>query len=460
MKIGTANSWRRDSPPYGEDGVTSSMERWQGNTQPYPNPSIPPQHYEAWHGPPVTNPQSGVWFRGPPGGPPYGPPVAPGGFPMEPYSYYRPHIPPALANPQPGPPPGGRPRGHHPKNGDMYRPHMPDAYIRPGMPIRPGFYPGPVAYEGYYGGGPMGYCNSNDRDVPFMGMAPAGTSVYNNYKSQNAPEPGNSQGRSGGYGSTGKTLVSEHVESGHPHDSQGPYKVLLKQQNGWDGKNEEKKWEDTTTTNATYIEKGDQPKMSSWENDRRSDYRNNGEMGLRRMAPGQEISSQTYDDQQSYSSAPVKVKSPESVGNVKAFDDSSARNLECASSGLPEVRGPVSAVPKDSTLIRKIEGLNAKVRASDGHDITSITSWEEQKNIIHVHNAKANHSANEGGSGFVHTERSHAVGIMNSASHEIGVSAGDKSLESTAAGGTAISRFFSLFLVRFLLTINSYFRCL
>ncbi|KAB1200926.1 Protein MODIFIER OF SNC1 1 [Morella rubra] len=442
VRSSTSNSWRRENPPYSEDAVTSSMEHWQADPQPYPNPSIPAHHFEAWHGPPVTSPPTGVWFRGPPGGPPYGPPVAPGGFPMEPFPYYHPQVPAtALTNPQPGPPPGGGPRGHHPKNGDLYRPHMSDAYIRPGMPIRPGFYPGPVAYEGYYGR-PVSYCGSNERDISFMGMA-AGPSVYNRYSPQNAPEPNNPQGRSGGYSSSGKTLASEHGESGHPHDTRGPYRVLLKQQNGWDGKNEEKKWEGETSTNATHVEKGDQPGVSSWETDWRSDYRNDEDMGFRRMAPGQEVSSQTYDERQSSYSVPAKVKSPERVENVKVFDDVSARNSEHASSGLPEVPGSVSAVLKDYSLIQKIEGLNAKARASDGqHDIKSVSSWEEHNNKSQVHNAKANHSADEGGSGSVYSERTHATGITNPASREMGVSAGDKSLESTAASGTISRRSF------------------
>ncbi|XP_040989897.1 protein MODIFIER OF SNC1 1-like isoform X3 [Juglans microcarpa x Juglans regia] len=381
-KSGIANSWRQDNPPYSKDIGTSGVEKWQADPQPYPNANIP-HHFEAWHGPPVTNPPSGVWFRGPLGGPPYGPPVGPGGFPIEPFPYYRPQMPPtALASPQPGPPPGGGPRGHHPKNGDLYRPHIPDSYIRPGMPIRPGFYPSPVAYEGYYGG-PMGYCNSNERDVPFMGMV-AGPSLYNRFSTQNAPEPNNSLGRSGGYGSTGKTMVPEHVESGHPHDTRGPYKVLLKQQNDWDGKIEEKKWEATIATSAGYVEKGNRPGMSSRENDWRSDYGNDERMGLRETVPSQEISIQTYDNQRS-SSVPVKAKSPESVGNTKAIDDISARNLESASTGLPEI-------------------------------------------------------TDEGGRGFVYPEIIHASEITNPASREMGVSVGDKSLESTAASRTTISR--------------------
>uniref|UniRef100_A0A2N9GRC8 BAT2 N-terminal domain-containing protein n=1 Tax=Fagus sylvatica TaxID=28930 RepID=A0A2N9GRC8_FAGSY len=170
LKSGTANSWRRDNHPYSEEGVTASVEQWQqGDPQPYPNPSIPPQHYEAWHGPPVTNPPG--YFRGPPGGPPFGAPVAP----------------------------GGAPRGHHPKNGDLYRPHMPDAYIHPGMPMRPGF---------------------------------------TWYSSQNAPEPGNSQ-KIWWIWFYWQNFGCRSVESGHPHDTRGPYKVL-KQQNGWEKEGREK----------------------------------------------------------------------------------------------------------------------------------------------------------------------------------------------------------------------------
>lgn len=456
VKSDTANSWRRDQR---EDAIPSGVEKWQTDPQLYPNSGIPPHHFEAWHGPPVTNPPGAVWFRGPPGGHPYGPPVGPGAFPMEPFPYYHPQMPATtLANPQPGPPPGGGPRGHHPNNGDLYRPHMTDAYIRPGMPIRPGFYPGPVAYEGYYSG-TMGYCNSNERDVPFMGMA-TGPPIYNRFSTQNAPEPTSiSQGRSGGYGSTGKTMVPEHMESGHPHDTRGPYKVLLKQQNDWDGENGERKGEGTIATNAAAcIEKGDQPGMSSWENDWRSDYRNDEEISLRKMAPSQETSSQTHDVRCS----PVlfKAKSPKNMGNMKAMDDTSASNLEYASSGSPEVPGSVSAVSKDSTLIKKIEGLNAKARVSDRqHDITSVSSREGQNNKFLVHNAKANHPADEGGRGFVYTERIHATGITNPASCEMGVSVGDKSLESMVARGTTISRFLMLFLYDHQICIT-YVRCL
>ncbi|XP_024170272.1 protein MODIFIER OF SNC1 1 isoform X1 [Rosa chinensis] len=405
VKSGTGNSWKRENPSYNEDGGRPGMEKWQGNPQPYPGASVPPQHYDAWHGGPVhpqggpvPHPQGGVWFRGPPGGPPFGAQVPPGGFPMEPFPYYPPQIPAAaLANPQPVPPTGAGPRGHHPKNGEMYRPHMPEAYIRPGMPIRPGFYPGPVAFEGYYGS-PMGYCNSNERDVPFVGM-PAGPPVYNRYPSQSAPEPG----RPSGYGPTSQTGLPEKIASGHPHDTRGPYKVLLKQHDGWDRRNEEQRSEVAVTTNASCLESEDQPRALSLENDWRSDRRKEGERDRRSERPA----SQNSD--RGASSARVKVKSPESLGNMRAADAIPVKKLETEACGTQDIAQTLSA--KDPSLIQKIEGLNAKARVSDGRgDTASVSIREEQRKTFQV-NPKSNSSVNETGSGS-------ATEIINS-SHEV-----------------------------------------
>ncbi|OMO67543.1 hypothetical protein COLO4_30100 [Corchorus olitorius] len=409
-----------------EDGVRPSMEKWhadpQGPHPPYPNTGIPPQHYDAWHGPPINNHPGGVWYRGPPGGPPYGPP--PGAFPMEPFPYYRPQIPGnALGNPQPVPPPGAGPRGPHPKNGDMYRGPMPDAFVRPGMPIRPPFYPGPVAYEGYYGP-PMGYCNSNERDIPFMGM-PAGPSPHNRYPGQNAPDHGGSHARPSGYGPPGKALAAEHLESGHPHDVRGPYKVLLKQHDGWEGKDEENRWEDNAT--AT-VEKGDRRRTSSWENDWKADQRKEEEVRIRRdQSPGQII------DHHGGDSILGKVKSSDAVDNAKAYDDISAKRVEYSE---------VPATTKDSNLIQQIEGLNAKARASDGRlESVSVYNREEQKNKSQVVNAKAKHFANEvaTGSRAAFTDKMPASGMSEPTSNEVGFSAADKSLD-VPAGGAGVNR--------------------
>ncbi|XWS60767.1 hypothetical protein CRYUN_Cryun07bG0065300 [Craigia yunnanensis] len=427
LKSGTANSWRRDNPPYGEDGVWPSMEKWQADPKgphPYPNTGFPPQHYDAWHGPPINNHPGGVWYRGPPAGPPYGPPVAPGGFPLEPFPYYRPQIPgSALANPQPVPPPGAGPRGPHPKNGDMYRGPIPDAFVRPGMPIRPAFYPGLVAYEGYYAP-PMGYCNSNERDIPFMGM-PAGPHAHNRYPGQNAPDPGGSHARPSGYGPPGKALAAEHLESGHPRDTRGPYKVLLKQHDGWEGKDEEHRSEDNVKAN---VEKSDQQR-TSWENDWKADQRKE-EVNLRTVV--EEVSTQIIDHHGG-DSILGKVKSSKGEENAKAYADISVKKMD-----HPEVPGAA----KDPSLIQKIEGLNAKAWASDGHESLSVCSREEQKNKSQVVNAKAKHFANEvaTGSCAVFPDRTLASGISGPISNEGGVSAGDKSLDLPAVGGAGINR--------------------
>ncbi|KAJ1439082.1 Protein MODIFIER OF SNC1 1 [Sesbania bispinosa] len=430
IKGGTVDSWRRDYQAHNEDCVRPSLEKWHGNSQPYPNAGFPPQHYDAWHGPPVNNPQSCVWFRGPPSGPPFGNPVPPSGFPIEPFPYYRPHIPPTgLANPPLVPPPGTAPRGHH-KNGDVYRPHMPDAYIRPGIPIRPGFYPGSMAYEGYYNP-PMGYCNSNERDAPFMGMA-SGPPVFNRYSNQNPPEPGNSQGRSGAYGNAEKHLASEQVETSHPPDTSGPYRVLLKQHES-DGKNAPTNWEDSETTNASYIVGRDRPRMKVWENEQRSNYSKNEEMDLRTSAHGEDVSSQTSENQVS-SSVIVKAKFPESSGNIKRSNDISARKLDGAPSDMLEVP-PRSSAPKDASLIQKIEGLNAKAR-----DSSSARIKEEQRNKFHPGNAPMNSVENEVGTDVVFPARTHATEVINPAHHELGASGAEKNFESLSFNGTATSR--------------------
>ncbi|XP_004501896.1 protein MODIFIER OF SNC1 1-like isoform X2 [Cicer arietinum] len=384
----TENSWRRDYQAFNEDGMGPGIEKWRGNLPPFPNAVIPPQHFDVWCGAPVNNHQGGIWLRGPPNGPPFGTPVAPGGFPIEPFPFYRPHIPPTgFANPPQIPPHGCGPTGHH-KNGEVYRPHMPDAYIPPGMPLRPGFYPGPMAYEGYYGP-PMGYCNSNERDVHFMGMA-AGPSVYNRNPSQNPPETGNSHSRSGGLGPAVKQLALEPVESSHSPDTSRPYRVLLKQHNEWDRKNEPTNWEDSLTKNASYANVRDQPRMSVQEND----HRWNTEMDLKRTSShGKAASSQTSGNQGS--SSVNNAKSLESTGSFNRFDNISAKKTDGVASNTLEISSRLSSAPKDSTLIQKIEGLNAKAR-----DVSSTKSKEERRNKFHA----GSHVENEASGGGVFPE--------------------------------------------------------
>ncbi|GFZ17443.1 modifier of snc1 [Actinidia rufa] len=440
-KSRTLDTWRRDDSQHAEDGlVPPTVGKWEGDhPPPYLNANVPPQHFEAWHGRPI-NPPPGVWYRGLPGGPPYAAPLAPGGFPIEPFPFYSPQIPPAALANSPGPPPGAGPRGHHPHNGDRYRPHIPDAYIRPGMPIRPGFYPGPVAYEGYYHP-PMGYCNPSEHDFPFMGMA-AGPN-YNRYPGENVPDPGNNHARAGLHGSTGKASVPEQVESGHHDDTRGPYKVLLKQHNEWDEKREENKREHSLPANAhaPYLGKGDRPMTLSQKNEWGMEDRNDEEIYSGRRVLGGDASSQNFDNRGRTSSDSVTEKLLENRAKAETEDNRSASKSENAASTVSQAPQVFPATPKDSTLIQKIEGLNAKARASDGWpDVASVPSREEQKSRSQVVDTKVNCLINDSGTGAVGFGTIRTIGNIIPASHDVDISTSDKTLQTTASSVTTISR--------------------
>ncbi|KAK1433834.1 hypothetical protein QVD17_10752 [Tagetes erecta] len=352
-KSGTVDTWTRDGSQHFDDGVRPNADKWHGDSHHYANPNVPPAHYDAWLGPPM-NAHPGAWYRGPPpAGPPY-PQFPHGGYPMERFPYYPPQIPPPLGNSQAGPPPGPGPRGHHPRNGDFYRPQMPDAFIRPGMPNRPGFYPGPVSYDGYFGP-PMGY-NPNDREMPFMGMPPAphGPPVYNMCSPQNPSELGDPQFRGGVRGPVGNIFVSEQSDSLPPEESRGPYKVLRKHENERNADMEEDNWEQNTG-------KSDHTRPSFQKNERGTDTGRNEDMPSRRNTLVN----------QGYPSDPVIVHSSQGPHKSKTSNESW------------ENKSSFQEDSKDSTLIQKIEDLNAKVRASD------VRGGAEQTNNLLI-NAKGN----------------------------------------------------------------------
>ncbi|CAH8384697.1 unnamed protein product [Eruca vesicaria subsp. sativa] len=217
VRIGDDNTWRRDNQPYSEDAPRHFRGEGQLDSrcpQSYPNANVPHQ-YDGWRGPPVNNHQGGGWYRG---NHPYGAPMGPGGFPIDPFPFYPPQVPPI-----PGHEAG--PRGNHPANGQMFRPPMLDSYVHPRMQTRPGFYLGPVPHEGYYGP-PMGYGSPSNRDLPFA-CRPAGPHAYSQHSGQ------------GGYDTSGSSVALEQKESSHPQERQ--YKVLLRPQDGRCGEDEAKR---------------------------------------------------------------------------------------------------------------------------------------------------------------------------------------------------------------------------
>lgn len=398
-KGGSTYTWKRDDTPYADNGIEPNSNNWQGGyPQHFVNANVPPQHFDGWRGPPVNSP-AGPWYRGPPGGPPYGPPVGPGGFPLEPFPYYRPQMPPpTLGNTQPVPQqvPVAGPRGGH-KNGDFYRSQIPDGYMHPGMPIRPGFYPHPMPFDNYYGS-PMGY-NPNEREIPFMGR-PSGPPVFNRYPAQNNADHNSTQARAGGRGPNFTTPISEQVESGNSDDSRGPYKVLTKQHNDMDSHCEEGSWENIAHGNISFAEKGGQQRAAFRKNEWGAESVRE-EMHSRRPSPG-EYSSRKFDNR-GHSLNSARIMSPERIDHV----DRKWGNKEIASAGSSFLEAPhvLAAPPRDPALLQKIEGLNAKARASGGRqELASASSWEEQKNIAQFE-AISNTSINNVGTAVLCAER-------------------------------------------------------
>ncbi|CAO2826398.1 unnamed protein product [Amaranthus hypochondriacus] len=356
------NSWKQDGPPFVEDGPRPSMERWHGEHHLYPNPDMAP-HYESWRGTPPVNPPGGGWYRGPPG-PPYSGPVPPGSFPIEPYPYYHPHaVAPGLASSQPIPPGVGH-HGHHPKNAEM--PPMPHApHLHPGMPMRPGFYPGPVPYDIYYRP-PQGFCNPNERDVPLMGMPP-GPPAYTRHANQYAPDPAHPRSR--------ESRGLEQVEPGHSHDPRGN-KVLVNPNDSWN-QNQEEKWGHRVTAGAINREKGILSRAPLKDNASEDDYKKNEVIHYGKSAI-LEVSSHSSDHK--FSSAdPSGVKSPDCLSKIDEPQMCTA---------LDNVTSP-----SDHSLIQKIEGLNAKALAAGGEQ--DGFHREEPNDRVQMVSVNDHRSANE-----------------------------------------------------------------
>ncbi|KAH9622496.1 hypothetical protein KSS87_017177 [Heliosperma pusillum] len=361
-------SWRKNYPPFVEDGSRPSMERWHRDPHLYQNPNIGPPHYDSWRGAPSANPPpGGVWYRGPHGPPSYGGPVPPGGFHMEPFPYYHPQNP-APGNSHPIPPGAGH-HGHHPQNGDMYRPHLQEPFMRPGLPMRPGFYPGPVPFEGYYRP-QMGFCNPNERDLPFMGM-PAGP-ICNRPINQNSSDLNNSHPRSF------EGRRPDQFDPDHVHDPRGNYKVLVKQNDGEYQNNKEKRSHRVITDD----ERGILSKAPLQENARGEDYQKRDNLGYVKNAVKDEVPFRPPDNIY-HSSNSTDPKLSESVFNV---EKSGTRP------GIGD-RG----TSRDHSLIQKIEGLNAKARSSG----VNAFNGEEPTERVQVVNVRAHQSLDEADTGVV-----------------------------------------------------------
>ncbi|KAK9090370.1 hypothetical protein Sjap_023547 [Stephania japonica] len=368
----TRNDWRNDNSPFA--GTPPRTDKWWMDAQTYPDPMMNSQQFGPWHGP-VHNAPDGVWYRGPPGGPPFRPPGPPGSYPVEPFPYYHPRLPAQPpANMQPIPRAVSGPSGYHANNGNSYRPHGPDPYMQPVMPVRPGAYAVPVPYEGYYGPPRVGFCNPNDRD-PIMGMG-TGPGAYNRFPVQSAhPETGNIQARQGGYDSASMVMSKEQVEPGQPHGAHaGPYKVLLKQHDNWEENDGKEKRE--LGVNEQH-RRAKLPGPPAREVELRVGGNIESVESSKLLAV--EETSQSADARGEHSSGPVKSSLPESMNKDKAASDSLAKISEVAPVTGDAPQKNLSSTKKIPTLIEKIEGLNNKVRNSDGRSDAGHISIKDEK---------------------------------------------------------------------------------
>lgn len=412
------------------------------------------------------NGPTGSWYGGHPRGPPFGAHGPPSGFPMEPYPYYRPQMPPPpLAGTQPGPQPG--PRGPHPKNGDLYRPQMHESYPRPGMQFRPNFYPGPpgpMPFEGYYGPPPpMGYCNS-ERDIPYMGMA-TGPPVYNGYPAP-SPDMSNSHGRPSGRGPTGK-MISEQAESGHSEDTSGPKRVTMNIHNEYE-KEEGGHWEQNVPPNISHPGKIRFPvssRKTEWGAEEDAE-----EAVLPKMMAPTLNSSNSYEDRIN-SSDSMKVKAFESMSNAKGVDDNWTSKSEGPPSFPPVVpqlpvageRDAVLPAPtKNSALIHKIDGLNAKFRVSDGRgDSTGSADNRGKERIgsqivdVKVYN-NTREVVNAVGSSHRTLPYRNSVSASSPSTDEVTVPLGDNPMQPI----TVIPRYESMIIAYLIFTQLIYAYCL
>eukprot|EP00268_Persea_americana_P065534 TRINITY_DN8759_c0_g1_i3.p1 TRINITY_DN8759_c0_g1~~TRINITY_DN8759_c0_g1_i3.p1 ORF type:complete len:1563 (+),score=375.08 TRINITY_DN8759_c0_g1_i3:326-5014(+) len=414
---GDVNTWRRETSPK-TGGGTPRMEKWQRDpqqSQPFPTVNIPSHHFDPWHDTPFRRSPDGVWYRGVPPGGLYRPAVPPGGYPLEPFGYYPSQLPyRPVSNSQAGPRPLPNPNSYQPKNGDTYYPQMPDSYVpsHPMIPLRPGFYPGPVPYDGYYGPPRMSLCNPNDRDAASMGLA-AFPFVCN--PNQNVhPDSINFNIRPGGYGPS-SVMAKEQMESTHSRDPcQGPYKLLLKQHDSLGGNDAEETREPSVKPIT----------QNEWIADCRkgepTDFSKQGVEGSHPELTG---------DQRELSSVPVG-KLPENNIKGNTVDDGLVKKPETVAD---VAQGPQHhpIIKKSPTLIDKIEGLNTKTRISEGWcESRPVSAKEVNVKQFKVRNAKADHSTNESVSVFCNEDASSGSMVIQ----EVVDFRGDKSLESTKRG--------------------------
>ncbi|KAF3789704.1 MODIFIER OF SNC1 1 protein [Nymphaea thermarum] len=379
---GIVNTWKRDHSPY--RGGESAPEKWQRepqHTTPYANMHMPPQHFDAWYAGPIPNQPEGGWFRGATPVGPYAPMGGPGGYPLDPSTYYHPQM---AVRSVPYPPTMARPGAAGPgysKNGEVHRPLIPDPYMMPGhplIPVRPGMYPGPV--PGYYGPSP-GFCKSDETDASVMEAGVAPSTHDARYPGQSTqPDPGSANARflapSGP-----NVMMTSREHGGRAQETQGPYKVLLKQRDEVVGKDAEDKKNHHLKLSSQHSGRPTSQSSSVCESDWDSVASINEPMDFSKPAFADDSFGISKDNA-------VVTHSHEGTKHV------ASDKFVAEKSSSHDQPFPVSTT--NVTSVGKTDYINVKSGTSDGHsDVQSSFSKEDNSGKPKVATAKRDHPSRD-----------------------------------------------------------------
>lgn len=352
---GNFNSWSADNSSHtGADSPTRS-ENWHKdnhNAQPLLDPNVPIQQFSSWHGAP-GHPPNVVWYGGHESGGPYRSFGPRDSYHPDPYYPYVPAG--ALPNTQAFSRAEPIPGGVHFKKNEGYG-HMPaesyNAHSQLGIPLRPGVYPGPLLYEGFHGSPHTRFDNSSGQDVPTMGM-PVQYGVHNQHLPDNARlQPWRFHVHPAGAGSV---MTNQQMISDKANETQGQYKVLLKQHGSPEEEHNVPVWPTT--------QRGNVPAFSTPEVNLVSCHK--------QEQPTEVVHSQDVNDLVDHSNRSF-------IGTPKSAGRNVTRKLDTASVPIRDQHNTI--LKKNASLMEKVEGLNNKTRVVDvNYECEKIPSKEKME---------------------------------------------------------------------------------
>lgn len=420
---GTLDTWKADNPPYLGHGASPNMEIWRrdpNSAPPYPNMNMPRPHYDSGHNP-QFRPADGSWYRGGAAGGPYRAPGPPGSYPVD----YPPVPGRPLSNPQFSRQ-DASPGGFYPNNSDSYRPYMPpERYMGPGrpdMPVRPGPYPGPVPYEGYYGPPRPNFYNSTERESSIMGMARP--IACNQHLMHHQNYDSNFHARPSGYANV---MNKEQPRPNQDPETQGQYRVLLKHHDDSEDPYEQEKPERSVTA-GSHPERGNHPGGFSQKGDGETKSQAQ-EMAVTPNVHGEAVSSRSISGLDGKSTDTADRNLVLDSGNTA--DEGLVRRPEAANARSRDLQQH-PFIKKNVTLMEKLDSLNNKARIADSHCEGGPISSKGKPTYSNDVTGRADQSIKEACFGANSSENAvPALTVETATLKEVNASVQDRNLEST-----------------------------